>query len=814
LAATAAGWEGIYCPVGRKRYGRHTFKQEWNFGGLMPPGSSIPTLKYDPLTNKWCSSKSCAQGPELHPLDAKLDTRDWAMGAITDFLTDFTVDMAKGGKDEAGKAERKPPTLLTFAPPNPEDAYAAECKQELDPSSTGEAEGEKKFDLEKMNKVAEELDDENPCKLVGGPDSAAYYPNDLSGAGLGKAVVTGAATMFGAVFPSASDLGLNPLADEFKAEQGVTYTTHLDCMNRQYRRDRLSALATYSKDMMLAPVPFISKLYDYVMDAAVPDMIASPMGVGGEFALSAVPKGIKGQIEEAYTMGVNFLHDRFQQVKAEADANDCGETSTAFRRTFCDLHCIRDAVRKGNKLILDGLGKSVEILNSNLQALFNHYLGGQNSGNLVQILMQGEQVVTAGLAELEAAAQGGVLAPAKSASLRFVAQSFAASWHRSKRALSINGTKATHHMRSLSEQSLALSMTVKSLTSSRLSPAEHVQQQVFLYLAAANGQMHAKLQDLDLYRQSAVRSKHLQHVLLQSAVQQKSTLAKNQELTDSDLLEPLKPQQKDEDHSSKENTGLKTWLAAKFDMMDAKSRLMDAKLDMMEKKMEVNEEEHVSNALEQMDSLWWQLRIQFDKYLDAADGQLQSFKAALTALHAYTSECSTNFASIKDAYAAAARQERRTHNVLKQVWMTMLPLVGELTAKIEDSAYLLLFAQADVRAVDLGEHFGLNTSTSREPSREQFCAEHEHQKAELEKVAHAAVQEGIFGQALRQVRMTLGHLAMLQDRFVLGGLGEAPDAAALLEAAKRLSEAQKSVTDAMPGISESLMRRVGNLCHT
>ena len=153
-------------------------------------------------------------------------------------------------------------------------------------------------------------------------------------------------------------------------------------------------------------------------------------------------------------------------------------------------------------------------------------------------------------------------------------------------------------------------------------------------------------------------------------------------------------------------------------------------------------------------------------------------------------------------------------NVLKHVWMTMLPLVGELTAKIEDSAYLLLFAQADVRAVDLGEHFGLNTSTSREPSREQFCAEYVHEQAELGKVAHAAVQEAIFGQALRQVTMTLGHLAMLQDRFVFGGLGEAPDAAALLEAAKRLSVAQKSVNDSMPGIGESLLKRVGDLCHS
>merc|ERR550532_2938025 len=181
---------------------------------------------------------------------------------------------------------------------------------------------------------------------------------------------------------------------------------------------------------------------------------------------------------------------------------------------------------------------------------------------------------------------------------------------------------------------------------------------------------------------------------------------------------------------------------------------MERKVDDMEKKAdeqrEVDEEEHVSSALERMDSLWWQMRVQFDRYLDAADGQVKTFKAALKALHTYI-ECNANFAGIKDAYAASARVERQTHAVLKEVWMTVLPLVGELTAKIEDSAYLLLFAQADVRAVDLGEHFGLNNSMGRK----QFCTDRDKQKAVMEKVVHAAAQKGLYGQALRQVKAIL-----------------------------------------------------------
>jgi hypothetical protein len=231
---------------------------------------------------------------------------------------------------------------------------------------------------------------------------------------------------------------------------------------------------------------------------------------------------------------------------------------------------------------------------------------------------------------------------------------------------------------------------------------------------------------------------------------------------------------------------------------------LESKMDDMKNEYE---EEHVTNALEQMDSLWWQMRVQFDRYLDAADGQVKTFKAALKALHTYI-ECTNNFASIKDAYAASARVERQTHAVLKEVWMTVLPLVGELAAKIEDSAYLLLFARADVRAVDLGEHFRLNTSTGRE----QFCTDPEKQKAVVDKVARAAAQKGLYGQAVQQLKVTLGHLLMLEDRYASSGIGKAPNAEAALEAAKRLSTAQHSVIEAMPALTEWLFKQAAGVC--
>merc|ERR1719433_1391565 len=178
------------------------------------------------------------------------------------------------------------------------------------------------------------------------------------------------------------------------------------------------------------------------------------------------------------------------------------------------------------------------------------------------------------------------------------------------------------------------------------------------------------------------------------------------------------------------------------------------------------------------------MRAQFDRYLDAADGQVKAFNAALRALHAYTSECSTNFAGIKDAFAVSARAERQTHAVLKEVWTTVLPLVGVLTAKIEDKADLLLFAQADVRAVDFSESFGFNTSVGH-----QFCTERE-----------------------KQMEVTFRHLVMLEDRFIFSGLGKAPNSEALSEAAKQLKVSKESVDAAIPELAEGLVKKLIGFC--
>merc|ERR1712008_626127 len=138
LSDTAEVWEGIYCPVKWKNpkdgiSGRLDYRQIWNFRGGYP-SVPIPELKFNTNTGLWCSGApvdSCAEGPLVDPLDAKLSTTAWAVRPITD----FGAEGAKMPKGEKKKPRKPPPTLSGYTAPDPESEYAEECKEDMNPAA-------------------------------------------------------------------------------------------------------------------------------------------------------------------------------------------------------------------------------------------------------------------------------------------------------------------------------------------------------------------------------------------------------------------------------------------------------------------------------------------------------------------------------------------------------------------------------------------------------------------------------------------------------------------------------------------------------
>ena len=60
----------------------------------------------------------------------------------------------------------------------------------------------------------------------------------------------------------------------------------------------------------------------------------------------------------------------------EHHARHEGDSKSAFARIFCDMYCIKDAVKQGDQAILVNLENAVSVLNQNFDSLLEYYTGG------------------------------------------------------------------------------------------------------------------------------------------------------------------------------------------------------------------------------------------------------------------------------------------------------------------------------------------------------------------------------------------------------------------------------------------------------
>merc|ERR1719375_1279309 len=60
-------------------------------------------------------------------------------------------------------------------------------------------------------------------------------------------------------------------------------------------------------------------------------------------------------------------------IRANEGQKDCKPIIAGFSRTFCDLRCIKDAVRVGDQTILDKLEEGMKETGKNTDALMEYY---------------------------------------------------------------------------------------------------------------------------------------------------------------------------------------------------------------------------------------------------------------------------------------------------------------------------------------------------------------------------------------------------------------------------------------------------------
>eukprot|EP00930_Biecheleria_cincta_P056248 TRINITY_DN423_c1_g3_i1.p1 TRINITY_DN423_c1_g3~~TRINITY_DN423_c1_g3_i1.p1 ORF type:complete len:2561 (-),score=411.03 TRINITY_DN423_c1_g3_i1:97-7755(-) len=396
-------WEGGYCPTGRVE-GRLQFAQGAKFD-RSPADSSTTQLTYDKHAGRWCAGNACVNHGPAHPIelpqDASASFEASPMAAFTgEFegkgVVEYEVRVeeeedgggngglfpAKNSKGQSKKQTYKAgdftldtnfQSTVTFKPWTPSDCsdvdnlpteggegrptdrcYLAFCKAR----NVGgiETYGINSEPMQKAMADAEQLGQE-AVGAVDHPCSHAF--NDAT-----------------------SKRDLNIIWDitnsANSAGPGLTSEQINWCAQRDVERNRQAGHRAADGDIIEGVAEFSKQLGDLFCDAT-PDALAimAPLGVGvgvgfgGDELCGDIVNNIAGAAQFVNHMEKAAFDKRF----AENDAADCGPVNAAMQKIFCDLYCIEDAVKKGDKSILDTIGNLYEKIKMTTKEMFDFYIG-------------------------------------------------------------------------------------------------------------------------------------------------------------------------------------------------------------------------------------------------------------------------------------------------------------------------------------------------------------------------------------------------------------------------------------------------------
>jgi len=614
-AGSVPSIEGHHCPVGKDASGRLIYKNKNNNN----------RLQFNPQVGKWCIGSSCT-GVDGKVVPIGLSSSTFDITAISDFDGTFEgKGVPKMGRSNAAalkarlrgiKTPKRPkapkvPKLETFTPEEP--TFAAEC---MDYNRLWASIQESYKDADgtvtpHMNQLKAEpvydLSETNPCEVAG----AVSGTRGKIGGGDGR------------------NTGEKMSYTELDACSARVITRELE----QAKRERDSAI--FDKIMDVA-----DESLDLICDAP-PNIETAPMGVGAEF-----------QAEDWCTDGLDLVHamvlmTNFQggigyahfiyDVEAEDNA-DCDPIQAGLDRLFCDVHCVRDAVVRGDRAILRNMKSATEVTNNNVKKMAEWSVAANRAetGWLAAKLDTTEERLSIRIQLVQDA-----LATQNTAALQ-EAQEVSSSMLRELAgfadAASVNTMSRRVAVDALEEYLRGMPLKGEVNTSSASTALRQLEV------------LHAKLSTVGRTSKMKVLALNFQREAANLQI-----LAKKQ-------LEILGVYR---DHSNLTRGTVRTW-------------------------QDATRQQELRNALVQVDFLWWQLRSNLDAYLEVAELQTKALVSALSAIESYE-HCKTNLGQVQQSYAQSLKARDMGHAVLRQTWHESVILLGEMAALIVDGELFKIF---------------------------------------------------------------------------------------------------------------------------
>lgn len=609
-------FEGKYCSTGLDDSGRPKFKQELNF--INVDAEVAGKLEYNRAAGKWClestesteSESSCVEEDVLHPLDfgsdkefqgtskslyvlPMLDFNSLFVGLGTVALTTPVPGITKW---------TSPPALLRFAADDPQ--YRPECKDQYHPGYRPDPDSEDEpFDRGAMNEESRSLwqegedarEDtsngrtrktnraENPCAWIWSAD-----PNT---AGNGAPVGLGWRPRRKILSNGRFD------GSEFEGDSnGLTYRTVKECGDREVSRLQDQGLQTFA----LGTTDIATKLLfgvgldkiQWTIDVAEEaSKLSIPFNFGKvAFSLKALTLRFYTQLAQKLTeSGLGLGQTLVNRNYGVSDTNDCLTLQHGLARIFCDLHCIRDAVKAGDKAILSNLEKATEVINNNTNRLLEFYLSDDQGADSAGLL-ESQKVIVEGMSksfvEMRQMLQIHLHPMAASATTRSINTFLASTALQPK--TNITDSHSSRNLSNLSFQldHLASKVTTlhstlsQTLSSHKVSASQSVSDRTGEYVTTMMQVVKAKAHTLGIHKNAALKSKERQH-----------------------------------------------WLRS-HSTTSVKELLLEMQDEFHEDTMKL--------AMDSIDKTWWMLRSKLDMYFDVMEEYWGAFKSALVALDEYT----------------------------------------------------------------------------------------------------------------------------------------------------------------------------------
>eukprot|EP00928_Gymnodinium_smaydae_P029114 TRINITY_DN2201_c0_g1_i2.p1 TRINITY_DN2201_c0_g1~~TRINITY_DN2201_c0_g1_i2.p1 ORF type:complete len:2702 (-),score=420.67 TRINITY_DN2201_c0_g1_i2:73-8100(-) len=622
--------EGRYCPASRGESGRYNYVQQ-----PFAPWQKVntpATLTFDNVAGKWCIGLQCEEmgTPAADPVGVHLPALDVA--PVSDFNGQFepmgvgASGMGIDGKlDEASKLKRKPapkrprpppkPKLETFEPEMPR--YSDKCVgygdlwKKISETVTDEA-GEQEQEVKELDTEKEEdggYKDTHPCDVAG----SAGGTNGRIGGG-----------------------------DGGSTRDQMPYDELDGCHTRDINRALVDAKADIFAARFEQGFGMAKEIADLVC-TIVPNTEIAPFGIGvaikpGEICTQAKDLGIK--LTERVTPFIGLMEAEKKFKMGEEDWADCNPLQTNFARLFCDVHCVRDAVIRGDRSIVRNLKRATDITNRNMDALSTW-------------IVKSARVDAGWLGDM----------------VKWVGDSNWMALEAIMKKLGIGEDKklllsVKHHLGQMRDELSELAQQSSSSTVSAATARSALEDFNSRAGAEEHGQNQTAMLDAFLTLSATLQSTASGHSRTEAlgrqverGAQQMQQVARMQSLALGEYR-----------RYSNVSRGLMMNMAGQ------------------------GRERHA--MLIALDRIWWELRDGFDDYLDSAQEEAISFEGAFSAMTQYE-HCSVDFASLITTYKETMGVTDRAHRKLKNTWRRSTNLIGELVSAIDDGEAFVTFLRED-----------------------------------------------------------------------------------------------------------------------